>query len=141
MIQFSDAPYQFFEAKPSPFLIRFGRVMNQRFFLPGPNHRIKEMVLDGAKEEIREAIAKGERLMFVINHPTHSDPQVVTELHRRLGVDSCFMAAYDVFLRHPVNAWVMQRMGNFSIDREGSDRKAMAAAIDVLKKGERALNI
>jgi hypothetical protein len=51
------------------------------------------------------------------------------------------MAAYDVFLRSPVNAWVMQRMGNFSIDREGSDRKAMAAAIDVLKKGARALNI
>jgi hypothetical protein len=141
VIQFSDAPYQFFEAKPSPFLIRFGRVMNQRFFLPGPNHRIREMLVDGATDEIREAIAKGERLMFVINHPTHSDPQVVTELHRRLGVDSCFMAAYDVFLRHPVNAWVMQRMGNFSIDREGSDRKAMAAAIDVLKKGERALNI
>ncbi len=99
------------------------------------------MVLDGEMEQVREAQAKGERLMFVINHPTHSDPQVVTELHRRLRIDSCFMAAYDVFLRSPVNAWVMQRMGNFSIDREGSDRKAMAAAIDVLKKGERALNI
>lgn len=141
MIAFSDAPYRFFEAKPSPFLIRCGRAMNRSFFLPGPNHRIREMVLDGEMEQVREAQSKGERLMFVINHPTHSDPQVVTELHRRLGVDSCFMAAYDVFLRSPVNAWVMQRMGNFSIDREGSDRKAMAAAIDVLKKGERALNI
>lgn len=141
MIAFSDAPYRFFEAKPSPLLIRCGRAMNRSFFLPGPNHRIREMVLDGETEQVREAQAKGERLMFVINHPTHSDPQVVTELHRRLGVDSCFMAAYDVFLRSPVNAWVMQRMGNFSIDREGSDRKAMAAAIDVLKKGERALNI
>lgn len=141
MIAFSDAPYRFFEAKPSPFLIRCGRAMNRAFFLPGPNHRIREMLLDGETEQVSEAQAKGERLMFVINHPTHSDPQVVTELHRRLGVDSCFMAAYDVFLRSPVNAWVMQRMGNFSIDREGSDRKAMAAAIDVLKKGERALNI
>ena len=141
VIQFSDAPYRFFEAKPSPFLIRCGRAMNRSFFLPGPNHRIREMVLEGEMEQVREAQAKGERLMFVINHPTHSDPQVVTEVHRRLGVDSCFMAAYDVFLRSPVNAWVMQRMGNFSIDREGSDRKAMAAAIDVLKKGGRALNI
>lgn len=141
MIQFSDAPYQFFEAKPSPILIRCGRALNGTFFLPGPNHRIREMRVDGATDEVREAKRKGERLMFVINHPTHSDPQVVTELHRRLDVDSCFMAAYDVFLRSPVRAWVMQRMGNFSIDREGSDRKAMAAAIDVLKKGERALNI
>lgn len=141
VIAFSDAPYQFFEAKPSPLVIRFGRAMNRAFFLPGPNHRIREMRVDGAVDEVREAGKKGERLMFVINHPTHSDAQVVTELHRRLGVDSCFMAAYDVFLRSPVNAWVMQRMGNFSIDREGSDRKAMAAAIDVLKKGERALNI
>ncbi len=141
VIQFSDAPYQFFEARPSPFLIRISRKVNHTFILPGPNHRIREVVVDGEVEQILDAKASGARLLFIINHPTHSDPQVVTELHRQLGIGSCFMAAYDVFLRSRVNAWVMQRLGNFSIDREGSDRKAMAAAIDVLKKGERALNI
>lgn len=141
MIDFADAPYRFFEAKPSPFLIRIGRGLNRHFILPGPNHRIQEVLVDGEIEPIREAKAKGERLVFVINHPTHSDPQVVSEVHRRLGIESCFMAAYDVFLRSRFAAWSMQRLGNFSIDREGSDRKAMAAAIQVLKDGERALNI
>ena len=79
--------------------------------------------------------------MFVINHPTHSDAQTLTEVHRRLGVDSCYMAAYDVFLRSKTSAFCLQRMGNFSIDREGSDRKAMTAAIQVLKDGKRELNI
>ena len=115
--------------------------MNRNLILKGPNHRIREVIVDGEVEQVSDAKAAGERLLFIINHPTHSDPQVVTELHRKLGIDSCFMAAYDVFLRGRVNAWFMQRLGNFSIDREGSDRKAMAAAIDVLKKGERALNI
>ncbi len=90
---------------------------------------------------MREAYGKGERLMFVINHPTHSDPQALTEVHRRLGIPSCFMAAYDVFLRSPLTAWSMQHMGHFSIDRDGADRKAMAAAIAILKEGRFALNI
>ncbi len=141
MLEFSDAPYRFFEAKPSRPLIWLGRELNRRVILPGKNHRISEVVISGETEALREAKESGARLMFVMNHPSHSDPQVVSEIHRRLGVDSCFMAAYDVFLRSKFCEWSMQRLGNFSIDREGSDRKAMAAAINVLKEGKTALNI
>ncbi len=141
MLEFSDAPYRFFEAKPSAPLIRLGRELNRRVILPGRNHRIREIEISGETDVLSEAVGNGTRLMFVMNHPSHSDPQVVSEVHRRLGVDSCFMAAYDVFLRNRFCAWSMQRLGNFSIDREGSDRKAMAAAIGVLKEGKRSLNI
>ncbi len=141
MLEFSDAPYRFFEARPSAPLIRLGRALNRRFFLPGSNHRIRDLVISGETEALQEAKRNGDRLLFVINHPSHSDPQALTEVQRRLGVDACFMAAYDVFLRSRMCAWSMQRMGNFSIDREGSDRKAMAAAIKVLAEGKRALNI
>jgi len=141
VIEFSDAPYRFFEAKPSAPLIGISKVVNRHVILRGPNHRISEIQLEGELEMLRESMAKGDRLLFAINHPTHSDAQVLTEIHRRLGVPSCFMAAYDVFLRSPLNAWIMQRLGNFSIDREGSDRKAMAAAIKVLADGRMALNV
>ena len=141
MIEFSDASYRFFEARPSPPLIRLGRAMNRHLILRGPNHQISEILVEGETEMLRESVAKGDRLLFAINHPTHSDAQVLTEIHRRMGIPSCFMAAYDVFLRSPFSAWIMQRMGNFSIDREGSDRKAMAAAIKLLTGGEHALNI
>ncbi|QTN33858.1 1-acyl-sn-glycerol-3-phosphate acyltransferase [Akkermansiaceae bacterium] len=141
MLEFSDAPYRFFEAKPSAPLIWLGRRLNRGLILPGANHRIREISVSGEMDELEESRRNGDRLLFVINHPSHSDPQVLTEVHRRLGVDSCFMAAYDVFLRNKFCAWSMQKMGNFSIDREGADRKAMAAAIKVLTDGERALNI
>lgn len=141
MLEFSDAPYHFFEAKPSPPLIWLGRLTNRAFVLPGKNHRINEIRIDGALEELEAARAAGDRVVFVINHPSHSDPQVVTEVQRRLGVPSCFMAAYDVFLRSAFAGWCMQRLGNFSIDREGGDRKAMAAAIDTIKEGRFALDI
>lgn len=141
MLEFSDAPYQFFESKPSPPFIWMARQANRLAILPGRNHRIAELRIEGETDATHEARASGDRLIFVINHPSHSDPQVVTEVHRRLGVPSCFMAAYDVFLRNRVMGWCMQRFGNFSIDREGSDRKAMAEAIRTIEKGRHALNI
>ena len=141
MLEFSDAPYRFFEARPSAPLIWIGRALNRHVFLPGPNHRIRDVSIDGKLDALAAAKRNGDRLLFVINHPSHSDPQALTEVQRRLGVDACFMAAYDVFLRSKLTAWSMQKMGNFSIDREGSDRKAMAAAIKVLAEGKKALNI
>lgn len=141
MLEFSDAPYRFFEAKPSAPVIALGKFVNRHVFLKAPNHRVAEIRISGATEALKESMGKGDRLMFAINHPTHSDAQVFCEVQRRLGVSGCFMAAYDVFLRTRMNAWCMQRLGNFSIDREGSDRKAMAAAIEVLKEGKSALNI
>lgn len=141
MLEFSDAPYQFFEAKPSRPVIWLARTVNRHFVLPGKNHRIDEIKIAGKLKELATLRAKRNRLLFVINHPSHSDPQVITEVHRKLGIPSCFMAAYDVYLRSRGAAWCMQRLGNFSIDREGSDRKAMSAAIDVLREGRQALNI
>lgn len=135
MLEFSDASYRFFPAKPSPFLIRVGRALNRHLILPGKNHRIADIRIEGESEAIREAKARGERLVFVANHPSHSDPQVVTEVQRRLGIGGSFMAAYDVFLRSRFTAWSMQRLGHFSVDREAADRKAMAAAIATVTTG------
>ncbi len=141
MLDFSDAPYQFFEAQPSRPLIWLGRNLNRHFVVPGRNHQVQELIIDGDLESTRSSARKGERILFVMNHPSHSDPQVITEVHRRLGIPSCFMAAYDVFLRGKISAWSMQKLGHFSIDREGSDRKAMSAAIAVLTQGDYALDI
>lgn len=141
MLEFSDAPYQFFPARPSRPVIFLGRQVNRGCVLRNRRHRIDDFVLGGAAETLAEERKQGARHLFVFNHPSHSDPQTVTEIQRRLGVPGCFMAAYDVFLRSRRQAWLMQRLGNFSIDRESGDRRAMAAALDVLKEGRFALNI
>lgn len=141
MLEFSDANYQFFEPKPSKPIIALSRAVNRHFVLPGRNHLIKDIQLEGNTDRIRDLRKMGHRILFVMNHPSHSDPQIVTELHRRMGITSSFMAAYDVFLRSKQAAWWMQRLGHFSIDREGNDRKAMGTAIDILKEGKVALGI
>lgn len=141
MLDFCDAPYQFFPARPSVAVMALCRFCNARFGLPGRNHRIRQTRLSGATEAVRAIEERGERILYVPNHSTHSDPQLMTEAHRQLGTPSCFMAAYDVFLRGKFHAWVMQRAGAFSVDREGSDRKAMAEALSVLKAGRFALTI
>ncbi len=62
-------------------------------------------------------------------------------MFHRLGIPASFMAAYDVFLRSRFNAWCMQKLGNFSIDREAADRKAMTAAIATVTTGDHCLTI
>ena len=133
MLDFSDQPYEFFPPRPSRLFGRLARWFNHSFVLPGPNHRVVEIEVEGLSR-LQELVDRGARCLFLPNHSTHSDPQVMSEVHRRLGVPSSFMAAYDVFLRSKLSAWCMQRMGSFSVDREGSDRKAMSTAIDVLKE-------
>ena len=51
------------------------------------------------------------------------------------------MAAYDVFARNKFASWFMQRIGAFSVDREGSDRKAMKCAAQILEEGQYPLVI
>lgn len=141
MLDFCDAPYRFFPARPSMIIMSLCRWVNARWGLPGPNHRIRHLEIGGAIDAIREIERRGERVVFTPNHSTHSDPQVMTEVQRRLGAPSCYMAAYDVFLRSRLTGWVMQRAGAFSVDREGSDRKSMAEALKWLTSGRFSLTI
>lgn len=141
MLDFCDAPYRFFPAKPSMAVMAVCRFCNANFGLPGRNHRIRDLRVTGAGDEVGALASRGARILFVPNHSTHSDPQLMTEVQRQTGVPSCFMAAYDVFLRGRCHAWVMQRAGAFSVDREGSDRRAMAEALAILKAGRFALTI
>lgn len=141
MLDFADEPYRFFPARPSLLVMELGQMLNSHYFLPGKNHLVRKVELSGATEQVRRISARGERLIFAPNHSTHSDPQVMSEVLRLLGSHSCFMAAYDVFLRGKVQAWVMQRSGAFSVDREGSDRKSMAEALRVIKSGRFPLTI
>ena len=63
------------------------------------------------------------------------------ETQRQLGIISCYMAAYDLFHRGKVARWMLPRLGAFSVDREGSDTKALRTATSVLTGGRNALTI
>ena len=140
MLDFSDAPYRFFEPKPNGLVIGMSRWVNRRIALPGPNHLIEELEIEGG-ERLRALAESGARIMLAPNHPTHSDPQVMSETDRRLGVRNHFMAAYDVFLRSRMQGWILQHNGAFSVDREGSDSRSLKTALKLLQESPMGLTI
>ena len=141
MLEFSDLPYQFVAPKPNHFIIGLGRFVNRFIGLPSKNHLIKNIELSGLDSYLETRSDNKARYVIVCNHPTHSDPQVVNEICRRMNIRPSFMAAYDVFARSKITSWVMQRVGAFSVDREASDRKAMKCAGEILDQGQYPLVI
>ncbi len=141
MLQFADTPYESYPPKPNPLMIWLLQQQNRFLILPAKRHRIKSISLHDAERVGPLRNDPSARILFIANHSTHSDPQVMGEVQRRLKITSCFMAAYDVFQRGKLNAWLMQRFGAFSVDRDGSDSKAMKQAVSILKTGRYALTI
>jgi 1-acyl-sn-glycerol-3-phosphate acyltransferase len=75
-------------------------------------------------------------VMLTPNHCDRADGLVMLDLSDRVGRPFCSMAAYQIFagnagLRH----WLFPRLGIFPVDREGSDRSAFKAAVEVLSAG------
>ena len=141
MLDFSDKAYRYFPPKPNRIVEVFLRWVNRRFYLRGSEHRIAEVVVENPEVIAQVRKRAGNRLLFLPNHSTHSDPPIMTEVFRQVGMPASFMAAYDIFLQSKLNAWCMQRAGCFSVDREGSDRASMKEALRIIKAGDRALTI
>jgi len=140
MLDFSDKPYQFFPPNRNLLVTRIAKELNRRFVLPGKNHRIKELELRHA-DRVLPVFESGSSYLLLPNHSTHSDPQLMFEVQRRLRINVSTMAAYDVFLRGRFGAWLMQSIGCFSVDREGSDKQAMNCAIDLLARKHGGLTV
>lgn len=137
MLDFSDEPYQDFPPRDHALWRAVLGWYNRRRFLPKAK-RVTELTIHGS-ETLQQFKQPGDRLVLVPNHPTHADAAIMLEAARRTGLTTQMMAAYDVFLRSRVDAFVMQRLGAFSVDREGSDARAMKTALRILEQGRHAL--
>jgi hypothetical protein len=141
MLEFSDQPYEPVAPDPNRLILWLGQQLNRLVTLKNKQHKLKafELVNPGIMDEVK-ATGK-QHILFVANHSTHSDPQIMVEVQRQLGLPTLFMAAYDVFLRSKLDAWVMRKTGAFSVDRDGSDRQSMNTAVKALVDGEYGLTI
>lgn len=139
MLDFCDQPYRYFPPKPN----RLWRALlcwhNRVRFLPRLK-RITRVEVHGL-ETLRNDARPGDRLILVPNHPTHADAAILLEAARQSDLALQTMAAYDVFLRSRIEQFVMQRLGAFSVDREGSDPRAMKTALDIVEQGRSCLVI
>jgi 1-acyl-sn-glycerol-3-phosphate acyltransferase len=97
-------------------------------------YAVKEVSLQGA--EHLSAVREGDGVMLTPNHSHDSDPHVMMEVAKRLDKQFYFMAAWQIFKGHRgIDGFVLQRMGAFSVDREGCDRRAMRQAVELMTTG------
>jgi 1-acyl-sn-glycerol-3-phosphate acyltransferase len=92
-------------------------------------------------ERLRASIAAGHGVLLAPNHPRMSDPFVVGCLSRETGRPFYCMASWHLFMEGGWRAWALRRMGAFSVFREGMDRAAVSAAMDILVAAKRPLVI
>jgi len=142
MLNLYDRPFVYFPPKPNRFILFLGKVYNKYYYLPSFEHRVNSVKCKGI-DNIRNLTSnKKNRLIFISNHPTHSDSQVILEALRQAGVTTNFMAAYDLFFRQSkFNQWVMQKAGSFSVDREAFNTEPIKEAVNILLKGKYHLTI
>src|SRR5689334_16112250 len=76
-----------------------------------------------------------ERLLLCANHPTLGDPLVIFELGRRAGIAFNYMSARELFC-FPF-AWVLQRLGAYSVRRGAPDRESLRCTRRLLGEGNR----
>src|SRR5688500_7433883 len=99
------------------------------------HYGISAVTVEGAAQ--LSVIAPGDGALLAPNHSHGSDPHVMMNVGKTLSRQLYFMAAWQVFTPHRgIDGWVMQRMGAFSVDREGCDRRAIRQATELLKRGD-----
>jgi 1-acyl-sn-glycerol-3-phosphate acyltransferase len=115
-------PSRFWAAVLEPF---------RRFYLRR-YYGIAEVVVEGF-EECCQRFGPADGVLLAPNHSHDSDPHVMVEVGRRTRRRLYFMAAWQIFRTHwGIDGFLMQRMGAFSVDREGVDRRAIRQAVELL---------
>ncbi|MDD5195360.1 MAG: 1-acyl-sn-glycerol-3-phosphate acyltransferase [Candidatus Omnitrophica bacterium] len=96
--------------------------------------------LDSRDLEILETIPKDSGLILAANHSDEMDPRICIELSRSSHRRFTYMINAEAFEEwHGLYGWLLQRLGDFSVERSGSDQTARRYAVDVVKKGHDTL--
>ena len=135
-----EKPYEFIPLYRSTFWSSF----IQRFHLQDRWLRKAEGVVDyevrGA-DHLRRSLDAGHGILLTPNHARAGDPVVMGWLAREVSCHVYAMASWHLFNQDRFTSWAIRRMGGFSVNREGVDRKAINTAIQVLDTAERPLII
>ena len=86
-------------------------------------------------EKVAERAHNGDSVLLAPNHSDHADPHVLVHLGLDYRLPLRFMAARELFDHGAMQSWFLQRMGCFSVDRDGPDIAAIKAAIEILTQG------
>jgi 1-acyl-sn-glycerol-3-phosphate acyltransferase len=92
-------------------------------------------------ETLRSALRERASVLLAPNHCRPCDPTVVAVLGAQAGTALYTMASWHMFMGRRFEAWLLRRLGAFSVYREGLDRTAVRTAIELLVEAHRPLVI
>ncbi|MGB1815812.1 MAG: 1-acyl-sn-glycerol-3-phosphate acyltransferase [Rubripirellula sp.] len=92
-------------------------------------------------EHLEESIKAGHGILLAPNHCRPADPSVINEVCHRVGLTPHTMASWHLFKQSWLQRFILRRMGAFSVYREGMDRQALQAGVDILAEAKRPLVI
>lgn len=130
----TDLPYEFRPPKPWDWIRPLGVWYNDVVWLR-KRYRVREVSADGNWDRVRELCQAGDSVLLAPNHSDHADPHAILHVGQRHGLPLRFMAARELFDCGGLQAAALQRMGVFSVDRDGPDIAALKTAIEIMSRG------
>lgn len=132
-------PPRWWSPKLSPRWIRFWRVFQRHAQLR--QHRLLEVEVRGL-ENLRGALERGCGVLITPNHSAHTDCHALLRASEEAGCPFHFMVAWQVFQRgNWLRRMALRHYGCFSVDREGTDHRAVRQAVEILQSSSHPLVI
>ena len=135
-----EKPYEFVPPNRSEFwqwFAQFSHAYDR--FLRSKEGVVRHEIRGG--EKLEESIKNGDGILLTPNHCRYADPLVMGWLARKVNCYIYGMASWHLFNMDWFSSWALPRIGAFSINREGVDRQAIDASIEILFEGKRPLVI
>jgi 1-acyl-sn-glycerol-3-phosphate acyltransferase len=133
-----DEPYQFIPPYRGTLWARLFRPFLARYLRK--EHGITESECRGL-EKLRSSLDAGHGIVLAPNHCRPADPMAMGLLAQAMHISLFSMASWHVFKADWLTAFVIRRLGAFSVYREGMDRQAINCAIEILENAVRPLVI
>ena len=133
-----DKPYKFIPPKKNllwPSLLRpfLPRIVKKQ-------HGIESTEFIGL-EKLKQSIDAGHGIVLAPNHCRPCDPMILSMLPASLSQPLFIMGSWHLFMQGRFMAWLLPRMGVFSMYREGLDKEALKCATNILTEAKRSLVI
>lgn len=88
-------------------------------------------------EHLRSAVANKAGVLIASNHSRSCDPMVLGVMGTHAGMYLYYVAAYHLFRQSRMMGWILNRIGGYSIWREGTDRESIKTTVRILADAER----
>lgn len=134
-----EEPYEFVPPIESPFWCWFVRKFRLRGFMR-KSFKVESIECRHV-DRLRASLEAGAGVILAANHSRLADPLAVGVLSGEAGSEIFAMASWHLFMEGRWQRYLIRRMGAFSVYREGNDRQAVNAAIDILVANRRPLLI